>query len=61
MLSSKRGLILMIQKFKIKSKSDPDKTYIVEYDGDKEFACECKGFTYTGNCWHINKIKEELK
>ena len=38
-----------------------DKTYIVEYDGDKEFACECKGFTYTGNCWHINKIKEELK
>ena len=51
----------MIQKFKIKSKSDPDKIYTVEYDGGKEFACECKGFTYTGNCWHINKIKEELK
>ena len=48
----------MIQKFKIKSKSDPDKTYTVEYDGGKEFACECKGFTYTGHCWHIESIQE---
>tara|TARA_R110002020_G_C16298839_1_gene772987 strand:+ start:2668 stop:2838 length:171 start_codon:yes stop_codon:yes gene_type:complete len=46
-----------MQKFKIKSKSDPDKEYTVEYNGE-DFACECKGFNYTGHCWHIESIQE---
>ena len=52
-----------MQEFKIKSRSDPDKVYTVstKFTGEKyEFHCECKGFTYTGNCWHIKQIKNDV-
>lgn len=23
------------------------------------FLCSCDGFQYSGNCWHVNKVREE--
>lgn len=46
-----------VRKFKVKSK---EKEYIVSIREDN-YSCTCTGFTFRGQCKHINAVAEKLQ
>ena len=42
----------------VPSKSDPDVTHKVKIMLDDTYSCDCKGYKYTGKCWHITTVKD---
>ncbi len=52
--------------YKVQSRSDPSIEHTVYCNqnletGEVFFECDCKGCQYNHKCWHIEKIKNELK
>jgi hypothetical protein len=46
-----------VRKFEVQSK---DKKYIVSLR-EEEYSCTCTGFTFRGQCKHINAVAEKLQ
>lgn len=42
----------------VQSKSDPDVYYKVVLKFNGEIECDCKGFKYRSECWHVTHVKE---
>lgn len=43
---------------KVKSKSTPGKTHAVAInDAGQPVRCDCEGYRYGGNCWHIEHCR----
>jgi len=36
-------------------------TYKTERHRDGKVTCFCKGYVYTGNCWHVERAKNYKK
>ena len=52
--------------YKVQSRSDPGIEHTVSYHNNLEtdeifVECDCKGYQYNHKCWHIEKIRNELK
>ena len=52
--------------YKVQSKSDPSIEHTVycnqNLETDEIFVeCDCKGYQYNHKCWHVEKIRNELK
>lgn len=45
------------EEFKVKSNSDPNKSYIVKKHPDGSWTCDCPGYGYRRKCSHIEKMK----
>jgi len=44
-------------QFKVKSKSQVGKYYVVSYLSDGSYGCECPGFRFSKGCKHIKFVK----
>ena len=42
----------------VPSKTNPDVSYTVRRNPSGELSCECKGYIYRHECWHIDCVKE---
>jgi len=43
---------------KVPSRTIPSMSYAVRKNLSGELTCECPGFTYRGECWHTEAVKE---
>lgn len=49
-----------MRTFKVTSKSDPSKSYVITKDDNGKYAHDgCKGFLFRGTCSHIKAIQED--
>lgn len=46
---------------KVPSRTKVDKNYNVSYDQNGNLTCDCPGFTYRGECWHIEAVADLLR
>lgn len=42
----------------VPSRSDPSKTYTVRRNPSGELTCECPGYIFRRECWHIEAVKD---
>ena len=42
----------------VPSRTNPNVTYAVRKSPDGKLSCECQGFMYRGECWHVEAVKE---
>jgi len=47
------------ETFHVKSRSDPDKQYMVYRSKKNGWVCGCKGYMFGGTCWHIEYVIKE--
>ena len=64
--STEQGHEWCTKLYKVQSRSDPGIEHIVSYHNNLEtdeifVECDCKGYQYNHKCWHIEKIRNELK
>lgn len=48
--------LISVKKWRVRSKSDPSKIYLVEKMADGSFRCSCPAYK---ECWHIKEKKNE--
>lgn len=49
------------KEYKVPSRSHPGEYYRVNIDPLGNYFCNCPGFMYRNECWHIDAIKELTK
>ena len=48
-----------MKTIRFKSKSEKNVWHKVKID-DNKVRCSCKGFSFTGHCWHSEKVLNKL-
>lgn len=42
----------------VPSRTYPGESYKVRKEPGGKLSCECRGFTYRGDCWHVQAVRE---